>query len=643
MSSSGAGISAAVVAAKVAELLPGIVDESVLLRDEGTGRVAETDLPDRLSPAGLGATIIDVFSADGTLVAAAEALLADALFIEVESRNLYNPADPDNQPGFVLVMSGGRPTTASGIYTTIGYTPVSAGLTYTASNPRLVAFYNSSKVYDAGVSPDINNPTNGPVTFTPAADGYVRISYVTGDYGSTFQLELGSSPTAYQPFGLVPVVDAAFAAAVAAGINVSPTTATLARTGDAIAITTALGGKPLVVNANLKRTTTNNAYNIDATTLDGATIHGSTPGDDVTPIRTQMGTLGANHGFTCVSTFTNPDAKTLADDAGSVWTDGTREYVLLGIDGTGRLVIGGDYVTDGSGVTTSANVAPTVNLTHVSGATHTGAIDYLTKVAAQLYPSTGRVSVKTFVNDATATGDGTAGGQEVVVKASADIYDYADLYDKAKANLGVSYATVGVAGAVRVEETYRYTAGGRCRISTALTELKPTTLGQCGFVQAVIPVKPGQTVTRHIPGIDVVSGNNWGTGVDMTSYAVNTIITTAHLLTPGVPPAFSLDRIHSGATTLAGYAMGYLPYGDRSTDVTNSADRIADSPTILWDLRSTKKNYPNALTSLAAGWGRVTAESFRLYLSPAQTDAVIAAGPDARAAWAVLDAVASLT
>lgn len=57
MSSSGAAISNAAVAAKVSELLPGIIDEDVLFRDEGTGRVAEADLPERLAPGGLSATI----------------------------------------------------------------------------------------------------------------------------------------------------------------------------------------------------------------------------------------------------------------------------------------------------------------------------------------------------------------------------------------------------------------------------------------------------------------------------------------------------------------------------------------------------------------------------------------------------------
>ncbi|MEN8672571.1 SGNH/GDSL hydrolase family protein [Nocardioides sp.] len=56
MSSSGAQISAAAVAAKVAELLPGIIDEDVLFRDESTGRVAEADLPDRLAAASINST-----------------------------------------------------------------------------------------------------------------------------------------------------------------------------------------------------------------------------------------------------------------------------------------------------------------------------------------------------------------------------------------------------------------------------------------------------------------------------------------------------------------------------------------------------------------------------------------------------------
>jgi hypothetical protein len=693
----------------------------------------------------------------------------------VYSKNLYNPADAGVQAGYVLVLNSTGTTAASANYTTTGYIAVTAGQAYTLSNPRNVVLYTTAKAFQS----QTDNSAMTALTVTPSVNGYMRASFNTATYGSTFQVEQGSSATSFAAYGVsIPGLDAAATATAAkaaadaaapkvAPISVSknlfnyatatpdtllntstgvpgtyvgysssdfiPVTAgasytstarhviwfnsskaymtfatdkpdnaaqtaatvvapsgatyaridfsstqlasmqfeksatqtsfaafgvtidglnagttgpvTLKRNGTTVSVTSALGASTLATSATLARTTTNGGFNIDTTTLDGALVHSSQPGDEVTPIRTQMGTVGANHGFTCVNTFTNPDGKATAD-LGSKWTDGTREYVLLAIDATtGKLVLGGSYTT-AAGVVSSAFADPTVNLTHVSGATHTGAIDYTTKGtigAYQLYPSVARMNVSLWADGQEVTADGVTKCRAVEVRESYEVLDYASLYDTAAANVGTPYTSLTIAGAVRVTNTFRYSAGGRCRVSSTLTELKPTTLAACGFLQSVALVKSGATLTRYVPGVAAIGGRNWSTGVDMTSYVANDIVTTGTLLTANVPPAFTLDRLTVSGSTVLGFALGYLPWGARDSDASTSSSRITNAASDLWDLRGTKKSYPTVVSSKAAGWGRLTVEGFRVYLTPAQTDAVIAAGGDGMAAWARLDTAAGLS
>ena len=378
-------------------------------------------------------------------------------------------------------------------------------------------WYDSSQAFLAWASPD-NAPQTANTVTAPAGAAYARMDFSTTQL-TTMQFEKGASQTSYVAYGVT-----------IAGLNV-PTNGPVAalRSGDNLTISSQLGAATLVISGRMNRSDTNNAFSLDGATLDGVLIHGGASGDEVTPIRTQLGTIGADHGYACVAEFTNPDSKVTAD-LGSRWTDGTREYVLLAITTTNTLVLGGSYTTS-AGVVSSVTVAPTTNLTHVAGATHTAAIVYTTQVASQLYPSTGRVTTSVWVDGAPLI-SGQLKGRQVTVKETYEIYDYADLYDKAKANVGTSYTALNVAGAVRVTNSFIFTAGGRCRVSSTLTELKPTTLGVCGFVQSVVLAKSGATTWRYLPGVGTIGGYTWGTGVDLTSYALSLIVTWTDFSTP---------------------------------------------------------------------------------------------------------------
>lgn len=408
---------------------------------------------------------------------------------------------------------------------------------------------------------------------------------------------------------------------------------TVVKSGSAVTITTTMGdGKTLVQAVNLA-TSANGGFEFGAVTYYGAQL--SSCADDVCPIRTQLGTLGGNHGYSNVATFTNPDSKSSAD-LGSVWQDTAgREYVLLAVT-AGLLTFGGDYTVDGDGIVSSDDVAPVTNLTHVSGATHTGAVNYTTKAATQLYPSTGARNAVLYIDGRPTAADGSYVGAVVEVRESYEILDYKALYDTAAANIGTSYSTLAVTGAVLVTNVFRWSASG-LRITTTLDELQPTALAVCGAVQAYPISKSGATTVRYVPGVKSVAGSpDWGAGVDMTSYSTTNLITDTHLDVAGVPPAFHMDVAVVDSAPVVGFAMGYLPFSPDTAS--NNENRVSSAGAKYYDMRSTKKVYPSFTNAEAFGWGHLRVESYRIYLTGAQVSAVLAS-KGARQCYAALSAV----
>lgn len=532
--------------------------------------------------------------------------------------NLYKPADPNVRVGF-LIQGGSGNVTASASYTTTGWIPVTPGRQISVSPHRCIAFVQADKTTQATALVNTGDNSTAAIYTVPATATYARVSF----YHPTY-------PTVtVSPYGYYMAVNEEFAQAVGQAV-VGNAPNTVAKIGSAVSLTSSLNGQPLVQPMNLTGSA-NGAFTFGTVTLNGATIHAA--GDDITPMRTQMGTVGANHGYTCVRTFTNPDGKTTAD-LGSVWTDGSREYVLLDIDGTGKLVVGGSYAITG-GVTTSADVAPAGNLTHVSGSSHTGAIVVSTIATTQLYPSIGRISTGLYVDGIPVTRDGTFKGWLVEVRESYEILDYASIYDTAKANVGTTIGSRTITGAVRVTNRFAF-RGPECRVSTSFTELKPTTLAGNGAVQSAWLAKSGATLTRYLPGAGTQGGFNWNAGVDMTSYATTVNITVAGLPAGEIAPALAMDTLTESGSVTVGFALGYLPYGQRSDDASRSSLRTTRAPSNLWDMRSTKKQYPTVTSSEAAGWGRLTIEGFRRYLAPAEVARVVASKTNAVAAAASL-------
>ncbi|GGH42907.1 hypothetical protein GCM10007423_39890 [Dyadobacter endophyticus] len=122
-------------------------------------------------------------------------------------KNLANPNDPDVLLGSFIQYNNGIPA-ANASYNSTGFIPVTAGQTYTLSFKHQIAWYNSSKVYISGSnSSDVNKNQTAP-----AGAAYLRATVALASW-STFQVELGSSQTAFESFayyidkiGTIPVI-----------------------------------------------------------------------------------------------------------------------------------------------------------------------------------------------------------------------------------------------------------------------------------------------------------------------------------------------------------------------------------------------------------------------------------------------------
>lgn len=526
-------------------------------------------------------------------------------------KNLYNPATD----ALNMILSTGGVLAPIANYRTSDFIPVEAAAQYTMSpQVRAWGFFNRAKNAIGeieNISPQATQTRTAP---TDAA--YLRISYLVNATAtpSSVQVEKAAAATAYEPYRKTLDPSISLSAAGVAPLGVS-------RTGQDVSITSAFGLTTLTTALSLGAAgDRNGVLNFLSTSLPASAFH--TIPDSIAPIRTQQGTVGANHGFAFIGRWASHDKTT--EDLGSVWTDGAREYVILKVDGTG-VWVGGDYVLDGGGAASSASVAPVADLTHVSGATHTTALPQGGSTLQQLYPVVGNRVVSAAM-DAAPLESGR--GNEVVLRESYEIFDYSSVYDLAKANIGVPYTALPVAAAVTVESEWRIRAGLKHLGWVRLVEGLPTNLAPTGFWQCEAMNTPAQ-ITRWIPGVKPIGGLDYAAGVAHTAITTDQIITAADLHNPNVPPTVMLDW---RADLNVGFVLAYDPW----RDATSNAERIANSSPRLIDARATRKMYPNAIFALASGWGMVEAHGYRAYINAAERDQILARPTEALVASAAL-------
>src|SRR5690606_10937587 len=99
--------------------------------------------------------------------------------------------------GYSLNTSGAPVVSAE--YDASPFMPVIEGTEYTFNKPRMVFFYDANKVL---VGTKIDNSTHGKLTLVvPVGASYARAA-IYYSFSPTFQVELGATETAFEPFKL---------------------------------------------------------------------------------------------------------------------------------------------------------------------------------------------------------------------------------------------------------------------------------------------------------------------------------------------------------------------------------------------------------------------------------------------------------
>ena len=613
--------------------------------------------------------------------AAAQAVAIGAASLQ-PSKNLY---DKDADYGLGTFWNGAQTTPVTSGYPTYYASPkitLTRGATYTINNARNIAFFKADGSL-AGTR-YINNPSEGPVTFTlgdPAQDpsGVEQMIgfNVTAATRPTAQLELGSSATSYEKFGIkIPDLLSGgryldeYLADTAAGVDAAKRAGGILvyASGNELSVRSAfdatrdiimpvhLAGQTIStheVSVILSRIASQaNVALVPATATDAQVwpvvdtnvitdtaaqgIHG--PSDDNTPINVQWSYVGGNHPYNAGSKVTKTGHGMTSADLGSTWSDGTRTYTLVKIDDANNVTFANPY-TVSSSVVTGGTTIPAATLTHVSGATHTGNIAITGGVSlVELGPSTHSRSVVALI-DGKPLRDGNTAGQVLTITETYLIVSYKGLVDWAQANVGSNPFTnlPSMTQLARVSNTYRFTRS-QVTVSQKVTALEKFVINM-GVTQAIpLTVYSGWSKKQFMPTIGSVGGLDFSTLADLSGMSADINIGSGQFGDALNPPQRMVQWVYDGSNVPQyGLSVGILPVADGAP-----AQRLKNASTRAWFIsNSFKKNYPQI------AWGKtlnvgdsLSGTGYRTYLAPPDTTAevVVSDGSDT---WAFLDRPAS--
>ena len=381
----------------------------------------------------------------------------------------------------------------------------------------------------------------------------------------------------------------------------------LVKSGEDITVISKVGVNTLQRSYKLTRIgSTNNVFNFVNASLDRKIVKYCS--DDITPVRiivngNSSATIGANHGWNFAYKCDKGNLDVV--DIGSLWTDGTTQYMLLSVyNGYAYFV---PPVTKSGGMIYCTDIAPVADLTHISGATHTASVPKASLTKGQLYPSINNRVVSLILDGEEITEDGTYYANKAQVVETYGIMDLYELYVYAGANVGnVDFDEVITLFSMSL--VYEITDNAEV-VYTNLKANEGCTLGDCGFLQAQDLMANDGTVFRYVNG--VASGTFASNSlVDMTNYNTNYGITSSEVKT-GQMPNRCVDVCKDNNNKIVyGFAIGYIP------DIGEGSDTARGSNTRLWDMRNTKKIYPicivNNTRTLAQG-EQVDVVGYRAY------------------------------
>lgn len=476
-------------------------------------------------------------------------------------------------------------------YDVTDYIPVKAGKQYIISRGRNRLLYDSNKE-----NPIYTNHTNyDNQVFTPGRDGYLRVNIFKEDVPS-LQIQEGAVLTEYEPYRIS-----------VAGVELNADIESESKIKlEIIDEDVSISSDLFTVKCGITKDY-NGLFNFKETLLGGTQIH-RTP-DDIAPIRTFY-TVGANHGYFKVDITNN--GKTNAD-IGSVWSDGTDNFILIGV-GDGLIELLPDYKTNLDDTVEPTTLSlPKASLTHVSGATNTSTIPLTGAKSGQLYPSVNKHNHEYF-----ADGNKVVGGKYHVdnfkVVESYNIIDYKHLIDSIKNKINYKTNIDFFEGVVKVNMVYDFKESVDCTVYMTIKTLKKTILNNTQFLQSNKLELVGHNLFGYIPNSKVNNGYDMSKYTDITNLTARLVYTDNYLTDPAIPVNRIVEWLQNGIDKKVGFVTGYI--FDKGNG--KHAKRLADNTSYL-DLRENGKVYPIMFGATIADIGQFySGIGYRNYMLPTE-------------------------
>lgn len=521
--------------------------------------------------------------------------------VTVISPNLLNVATV--RDGKLIDSSSGNITSSAG-WGCSDFIPVTAGQQYTISGTRGrqgVSFFTTNS-NSAAVAGSYDARITLPLTVTaPATANYMVINLYspTVPTYSNVQVEHGAAVSDYLAYGTYKFLDKDY---VQGGIRELPSNIVAKMVLDSAAtsyIECVIAGsdtqkiKHTIKPFGVPNLSTSAIFNFYDDHLDNVLFKQAA--DDVAPYRVTGTTVGANHGYAKTNCTVTGHVKTSVD-IGSVWTDGTNQWVII------------DTQTNVISITARTSNAAFVSgtLTHVSGATNTESFTPSAVSSKQMYPVIKNRILKCAVDGQTLpTLDGTFYYYDnATFNESYEIMNKSSIVEWLITKVGTSPTPSQYDGTsdLSVSMSYVFDTNGNCTIYTdflalnAVAEFQDIMFIQCqkfmtgfGNIRYYIP--------NSLPLTHESISYDFRTLQDMTSFTASSRINFTH------------DKCEAGKQLCdrvlqlndnVGMSVGYLPVLDAASDIrrTNASNKALQ-------ISELSKIYMSCIdglqTSLAAG------------------------------------------
>ena len=495
------------------------------------------------------------------------------------SKNLY---DPSKLQVDKYVNNSGVIATAAG-WSCTDFIPVTAGNYYTISSiARRVgaAWYDSSKTLINYIASSAN-----PLTLqAPVGASYlvVNISSTTVT-ASNVQVEVGQYQTTYEVGGPKYAVDASYLS------TQFLTPQKLEIDGDNATVTGLVDGVPVSIRLLLTKDNTHSqstVFNFSSDYVNG--ILQRALNDDVAPMRLDGTTIGANHGYAKSNVTLANHGKTAAD-IGSVWTDGSKQWVVVEI--VSASVISLTARNDNSSFATAT-------LTHVSGASNTTSFTPASVTTGlQWYPAIRDRKLSCYLDGAEidlAMNASYAFKDKVSFLESYSIMKKSDIVEWLIANKGQYHSNYDAESAYTVSFGYTFDQECGCTIYFGGVGRKTIALVDQMITQSIQLAAGNGTVYNYIPKAIEFTAGGYTYNFQNKEIIANKNPSTALFLTAARQDAGTnpIDRIIM-LNDQVGYATGYLPVLDAAPDV-----RVSNASNKYLEIRnSSLKLYPRLIDS----------------------------------------------